>query len=499
MGFRDLRKFNIAMLAKQGWRLLNNENSLVTSLMKARYYPRSDFLNAELGANPSYMWRSILAAQDILKQGCRRRIGDGQSTRIWEVPWLPCRENGNLSTIMPPELENATVNGLMREGENTWDEEILRDLFNDRDVNLIQKIPLPMRQEQDSWFWPSDDKGLFTVRSCYRMLQGESVNVNSGFWKKLWSMQVPSKIVNFLWRACKLCLPTAVALVSKNVQIDVKCSWCRMYNEDAVHVLFLCSFAQSVWESTGLGHLVQVLPQDTVFDVLKRVWDNSTQEQFVMVGLFCWSLWGRRNKWVWDKVQVSVFGAKSNALNLLNDWRQARQEIHRPKPTSVNNSRTWNAPPTGWVKINIDAATFADINCSGMGCVVRDDHGNFLRVRNRRVEHSLHPREAEALSLKEALSWTKQMGYQWCIFETDAKLLANACKGEQGRSYFHTIVRDCIEFFKHFECVLIEYVSRSANGVAHRLARATHSESGVKEWANVVPSFLSDAIVFDSI
>lgn len=246
MGFRDLRKFNIAMLAKQGWRLLNNENSLVTSLMKARYYPRSDFLNAELGANPSYMWRSILAAQDILKQGCRRRIGDGQSTRIWEVPWLPCRENGNLSTIMPPELENATVNGLMREGENTWDEEILRDLFNDRDVNLIQKIPLPMRQEQDSWFWPSDDKGLFTVRSCYRMLQGESVNVNSGFWKKLWPMQVPSKIVNFLWRACKLCLPTAVALVSKNVQIDVKCSWCRMYNEDAVHVLFLCSFAQSV-------------------------------------------------------------------------------------------------------------------------------------------------------------------------------------------------------------------------------------------------------------
>lgn len=173
-------------------------------------------------------------------------------------------------------------------------------------MNLIQKILLPIRSEQDSWFWPSDDRGLFTVRSCYRMLQGESVNVNSGFWKKLWSIQLPSKIVNFLWRACKLCLPTAVALVLKNVQIDVKCLWCRMYNEDVVHMLFHYSFAQSVWESTGLEHLVQVLPQDTVFDVLQGVWQNGTQEQFITVGLFCWSLWSRRNKWVWDKVQVSV-------------------------------------------------------------------------------------------------------------------------------------------------------------------------------------------------
>lgn len=66
--FRELRKFNIAMLAKQGWRLLNNDNPLVTSLVKARYYPNSDFLNAKLGFNPSYIWRSIIAAQEAVNQ-----------------------------------------------------------------------------------------------------------------------------------------------------------------------------------------------------------------------------------------------------------------------------------------------------------------------------------------------------------------------------------------------------------------------------------------------
>ncbi|XP_074352001.1 putative mitochondrial protein AtMg00310 [Apium graveolens] len=51
--FRKLRQFNISMLAKQGWRLLNNVNPLVTSCMQARYYPGADLLTVKLGTNPS--------------------------------------------------------------------------------------------------------------------------------------------------------------------------------------------------------------------------------------------------------------------------------------------------------------------------------------------------------------------------------------------------------------------------------------------------------------
>lgn len=54
LDFRRLRDFNLSMLAKQGWRLVTNVNSLVTRVMRAKYFPHSDFLNATLGANPSY-------------------------------------------------------------------------------------------------------------------------------------------------------------------------------------------------------------------------------------------------------------------------------------------------------------------------------------------------------------------------------------------------------------------------------------------------------------
>lgn len=55
MGFKDLASFNAAMLGKQAWKLQTDVDSLVSRLFKARYFPRSDYLGASLGANPSYV------------------------------------------------------------------------------------------------------------------------------------------------------------------------------------------------------------------------------------------------------------------------------------------------------------------------------------------------------------------------------------------------------------------------------------------------------------
>ncbi|KAL8112798.1 hypothetical protein AgCh_020190 [Apium graveolens] len=133
LGFKELRKFNIAMLAKQGWQLLNNQNSLVTSLMKAKYFYKCEFLQAKLGANLSYMWRSILAAQEIVKQGSRRKIGDGEQTSVWHVPWLPGNNDSFLTTELPHELEQIRVVNLIETGSKRWDDEILKDIFNKKD------------------------------------------------------------------------------------------------------------------------------------------------------------------------------------------------------------------------------------------------------------------------------------------------------------------------------------------------------------------------------
>lgn len=129
-------------------------------------------------------------------------------------------------------------------------------MFNARDRELIQRIPIPCTQKNDSWFWLLEDSGLFTVRSVYRKLQGEYDMTFNRFWKKLWSLRVPGKVVNFLWRLCRGCLPTLVALTLKHVNVDHRCPWCHSASEDDAHVLFECGFAKTVWAMTGLQNYV---------------------------------------------------------------------------------------------------------------------------------------------------------------------------------------------------------------------------------------------------
>lgn len=74
------------------------------------------------------------------------------------------------------------------------------------------------------------------------------------------------------------------------------------------------------------------------------------------MGVICWSLWLRRNRWVWDKVNTSVFGIKAVALNLVVDWKRARQVDKVNTVGSHGHGGTWCTPPEGWIKINVDAA-----------------------------------------------------------------------------------------------------------------------------------------------
>lgn len=63
LGFRLLLyDFNLALLAKQGWRLVQNPDSLASWLLKAKYFPHNTFWHASLGYSPSVCWKGILEA-----------------------------------------------------------------------------------------------------------------------------------------------------------------------------------------------------------------------------------------------------------------------------------------------------------------------------------------------------------------------------------------------------------------------------------------------------
>ena len=89
LGFKDFELFNLSMLARQAWRLLQNPETLSARILKCVYFPDTDILQANLGGHPSQVWRAIVEGRDVLKQGIIRRIGNGETTDIWVDTWLP--------------------------------------------------------------------------------------------------------------------------------------------------------------------------------------------------------------------------------------------------------------------------------------------------------------------------------------------------------------------------------------------------------------------------
>lgn len=112
LSFRDFRDFNLAMLGKQCWRILTRTKSLINQMLKAKYFPMVNFLDAPLGNNPSFTWRSIWEAKLVVAAGAHWKLGARSKINITGQPWLNDNDNPYI-TSDNPSIHEATVNSLM--------------------------------------------------------------------------------------------------------------------------------------------------------------------------------------------------------------------------------------------------------------------------------------------------------------------------------------------------------------------------------------------------
>lgn len=222
LGFRDFEIFNLALLAHQAWRILQNPESLSARILKAVYFPNGEFLDAELGSHPSQVWRTIVEGRDTLKTGLIRRIGTGVDTHVWNMNWIPRRENMRpiVSLIaQPPQM----VSELLDHGDARWNADLVQQVFLPYDAASILQIPVCTRVINGFWSWNFEKDGIFSVRSAYCMIvdikkrredwleqrAGASNNSdNEKAWASLWKVSVRAKIKMFLWRLAKNSIPT---------------------------------------------------------------------------------------------------------------------------------------------------------------------------------------------------------------------------------------------------------------------------------------------------
>ncbi|KAL0434897.1 UNVERIFIED_CONTAM: hypothetical protein Sradi_0197600 [Sesamum radiatum] len=173
LGFRHLHLFNLAMLAKQLWRVLCHPERLLSQL----------------------------------------------------DPWLPRPRSFRPITPISVEYAHLRVEDLIDSGSGDWNVERVTSIFWTDDSSIILSIPLSRTGEQDVVVWHYTRSVIFSVRSAYHLactLQNSPCSssqrqTEQALWRKVWQARLPNKVKVFIWRACCNALPTGWSTPSAGV------------------------------------------------------------------------------------------------------------------------------------------------------------------------------------------------------------------------------------------------------------------------------------------
>nr|GMC88088.1 uncharacterized protein LOC109154289 [Ipomoea batatas] len=152
--------------------------------------------------------------------------------------------------------------------------------------------------------------------------------------------------------------------------------------------------------------------------------------------------------------------------------------------------------PPGYFKLNTDAAVDEQRNRMGYGWVLRNDTGQFVAAACILGRGLFTPKEAEAMAIREAFSWTKTHGVSRIQVKLNALQIVQSLKHSDDDSSFDLVILDIKDMLRSLNHVDISHVSRTANSVTHSLAREVCSMSVSQEW-NSTPPFIVNALYFD--
>ncbi|XP_058768667.1 uncharacterized protein LOC131642444 [Vicia villosa] len=242
----------MAMVAKQGWFIMSQPQALVSRIFKARYFPRTSFFDAKLGFNPSYVWRSMWKATEVLTLGCRWSIGDGSKIKVMEEPWLRGIREGCLSGPQ-------------------------------------KQVPLVVEVKENRLLWKEEQNGCYTVRSRHRIWRNAkkiSFNLNTNEnWNNIWNIKAPARAKHLLWRICQGCLPTCKRLRQHHVQCTGACPFCGNNDENDWHVFFECHATYNCWIPAGFSNIIDHITH-SFYDIKSLILDICSKENRNTAGKF---------------------------------------------------------------------------------------------------------------------------------------------------------------------------------------------------------------------
>ncbi|CAL5418073.1 unnamed protein product [Camellia sinensis] len=376
MGLRDFKDFNLALLAKQGWRLLSNPDSYWARMYKGLYFPHSSFLQAAKGSNASWAWNSLLKGRELIQAGIRWQVQSGQQIRLWEDPWIPSLKGFKLLSAKPPTCDVLTVADVIDQVHKSWHLDPLLHCLSPAEVAAISVIPIAMEGRDDSVIWHHNKSGLYSVKSGYALARSlrdwssdtspsSSISLVYNMWKIIWRLETPPKIRHFWWKACHNLLATKAGLFRRKCGTSAVCPICLSASETVEHLLFDCSWSKAVWFGSSLNLRIDLgsIPNVSQWtsDIISQASSLSdAKASLSKIATVGWFIWKSRNEFVFNNLPVDPM---ATLHRIAHSWTESTDlfstitpQEHRPTSMSSSPVSGWIPASFGSFKINCDAS-----------------------------------------------------------------------------------------------------------------------------------------------
>ncbi|KAL8122804.1 hypothetical protein AgCh_010976 [Apium graveolens] len=189
LAFRNLYRYNVALMAKHVWNFIHNPNALVSRFYKAKFFSNSHILQAKVNPGSSFIWQGIITAKNEVMQGYSWILGDGESINCIQDPWLAGTDGFKVDQSRAYVDITIVVARLLQHNAKEWNRSKVIDMFSRDDAALILSTRIPALPAVDRFAWSKSRDGKYSVKTGFQMWH--SRNIGTGYvtqsngWSKL--------------------------------------------------------------------------------------------------------------------------------------------------------------------------------------------------------------------------------------------------------------------------------------------------------------------------
>jgi hypothetical protein len=181
---------------------------------------------------------------------------------------------------------------------------VCRSFFEEDDITEILQITPSRRNETDFVSWFPEKKGMFTVRSAYRMALFEEMlkqdrgatsarpDGASPSWDLIWKCPVPAKVKICAWKISRNALATQKNMQRRGMATTSLCQICGQEDEDTIHTFMRCPHARDLWRAMsdvwGLPDAERLRPSG--YNWLIQLLHMIPEQQRAMVLMILWRI-----------------------------------------------------------------------------------------------------------------------------------------------------------------------------------------------------------------